>query len=303
MEEKCEIKKKHAFLILAHQNPEQLERLVSRLDSSVSNIYIHIDKKSHEMRSSDIVKRLSEKSNVILVPSIKTYWGGFSLVQAELILLREAYKDETNGYFHLLSGADYPTKPIETIVKRFENDTHDYIMWDEAESDRRYLIDSFYFYDLYNGRSKVGFWNDRVKRPFLVFIQRISHFCVSVLHLQIRRQIPGKYYHAYCAQWFSITKDTVGYILDYLSENPWYEQRFKHTAVSDETFLQMIIMNGPRAKYAVNNNLRYFGDGHMPQDQLGVDMKDYDSIINGDYIFVRKVLPNYSDSLIGKLEE
>lgn len=64
----------------------------------------------------------------------------------------------------------------------------------------------------------------------------MSHLLVRGLHIPIRRRISGKYYHTYCAQWFSITHDTVQYILQYLNENPWIEKRFKHTAVSDETF-------------------------------------------------------------------
>lgn len=69
------------------------------------------------MFNSKDVKNLSHRNNVKFVPSIKTYWVGFSLVQAELILLREAIKNEENQYSHLISGADFPTKPIIEIVQ------------------------------------------------------------------------------------------------------------------------------------------------------------------------------------------
>lgn len=36
---------KHAFLILAHTDPEQLKRLISSLNSDSSLFYIHWDKK------------------------------------------------------------------------------------------------------------------------------------------------------------------------------------------------------------------------------------------------------------------
>lgn len=294
---------KHAFLILAHQYPNLLLRLVDALMSPYSNIYIHIDRKSVEMANCEIVKMLALRENVWIVPSIKTYWGGFSLIQAELILLREAAKNKENRYFHLISGADFPTKPVMDIIQQFENDIHDYILWDEKETDRRYLIDSFYFYDLYGGKSKLGVWNDYVKRPFLVQIQRLSHLLVRGLRVPIRRKIPGNYYHAFGAQWFSITQDTMRYILKYLDENAWIEKRFRHTAMSDETFFVMIIMNGPRRDYAINDNLRYFGNGHIKQDALGLDMEDLKPIKAGNYIFCRKILPEISNELIGNIIE
>lgn len=40
---------KHAFLIIAHNNFEQLQLLVSLLDDVCNDIYVHIDKKTKEL--------------------------------------------------------------------------------------------------------------------------------------------------------------------------------------------------------------------------------------------------------------
>ena len=60
-------------------------------------------------------------------------------------------------------------------------------------------------------------------------------------------------------------------------------------------------MNGPRCTHAVNNNLRYFGNGHIKQDVLGLDMEDFKAIKEGNYIFCRKILPSISDKLMSAL--
>lgn len=139
--------KTHAFLILCYNNPSQLLRLVERLDSPFSRFYIHIDKK-HEKEMVDTVEvcKLRNKSNVIFVSPIEVYWGDFSLVRATLILLNEAYKDKSISVFHLLSGIDYPLKPISEIIQFFEDRNNDYIQWVPEESNKRYFVDRYYFY-------------------------------------------------------------------------------------------------------------------------------------------------------------
>lgn len=76
----------------------------------------------------------------------------------------------------------------------------------------------------------------------------------------------------------------------------WLEKRFENTAVSDETFFTMLIMNGPRKQYAVNNNLRYYGRGQENGDPYALTENDIPFIKNGDYLFARKFIPKVSDS-------
>ena len=37
---------KYAYLILAHNNPQQLERMLNMLQDPAAEFYIHVDKKS-----------------------------------------------------------------------------------------------------------------------------------------------------------------------------------------------------------------------------------------------------------------
>ncbi|MEO8170797.1 MAG: beta-1,6-N-acetylglucosaminyltransferase, partial [Oxalobacteraceae bacterium] len=109
---------KIAYLILAHDNPEHLQRLITALSSSSSSFYIHIDKKSN------IAPFLSIKGNHIHLTyeRASVYWGDFSQVDAILILLRAAVADGCHfDRFVLLSGADYPLRSAASIGQFFES--------------------------------------------------------------------------------------------------------------------------------------------------------------------------------------
>src|ERR1017187_8317504 len=96
---------KVAYLVVAHNNPQLLKKQVEVLSSEDCAFYIHIDQKSNieefgEIRGENVF--FSEKR-------IPVYWGGFSVIQAVLVLLQEAIDSSKNyDYLVLLSGCDYP---------------------------------------------------------------------------------------------------------------------------------------------------------------------------------------------------
>ena len=109
---------KHAFLIIAHNNWWQLKKLIECLDSDTHDIYVHVDKKSKDFDES-YFKNSVTKSSLKFYREFEVYWGGFSQVQVEMFLFKQAY---TNGYdyYHIISGADLPLKNNEEIDSFFE---------------------------------------------------------------------------------------------------------------------------------------------------------------------------------------
>lgn len=99
---------KHAYLIQAHNNKNQLLKLIHSLDYELNDIYIHIDAKS------DLIQFVNEfkcnKAKLYVVNSIKQHWGGFSQIHAEMILLESAFKNGPYLRYHLISGSDIPLK-------------------------------------------------------------------------------------------------------------------------------------------------------------------------------------------------
>lgn len=109
---------KICYLILAYNDPENLYRLINRLNDR-ADFYIHIDKKS-EIK--EFTTLFEDYPNVTFIKDrVKVYWGGFSIVQAELNLVETALS-KNNSYMRyvLLSGSDYPIKDTKEIHRFFE---------------------------------------------------------------------------------------------------------------------------------------------------------------------------------------
>ena len=103
---------KHAYLIMAHNEPEILQLLLSSLDDERNDIYVHIDRKA----SFDASVFRTLKSHFQVLPiHIDACWGDFSLVEIELALFKEAYSKGSYAYYHLLSGVDLPIKSQDYI--------------------------------------------------------------------------------------------------------------------------------------------------------------------------------------------
>lgn len=107
-----------AILILAHKNVDQLCRLVEYFKNDCE-VYIHIDKKQPIGNMEE--KRLLAYPQVKLVSrEYDVNWGGTSVLESEMHLLRKAVKMGKADYYHLISGQDYPTRPLECFLKFFE---------------------------------------------------------------------------------------------------------------------------------------------------------------------------------------
>ena len=96
----------HAILILAHKNPEMLIPLVGYFKRDCM-VYIHFDAASPFPASVQSVLRDYPQVKGIY-QQCRVHWGGFSVLQAELFLLRAALSDGRADFYHLISGQDYP---------------------------------------------------------------------------------------------------------------------------------------------------------------------------------------------------
>jgi hypothetical protein len=116
---------KIAYLILAHNTPNHLRRLIKSLSSTSSSFFIHLDKKSNAKEFLGI----GENDIYFTQERIPVFWGDFSQVDAILLLLKTALADQRNfGRFVLLSGADYPIRSTFYIEQFFQiNEDKEYI--------------------------------------------------------------------------------------------------------------------------------------------------------------------------------
>lgn len=106
------------FVILNHDEPERLHRLVRRLTSMFDSPPIACH---HDFGQCPMEVASGWPENVRFVrPHRATSWGTFSVVEAALDALRLLYETRTVRWFALLSGADYPIARAARILEELD---------------------------------------------------------------------------------------------------------------------------------------------------------------------------------------
>lgn len=228
---------KHAYLIIAHNDFDILEKQLRLLDDNRNDFYIHIDKKVKDFPYRKFLE-LTQFSAVRFIESTDIRWGDFSMVTCELSLLKAAIKGNYR-YYHLLSGVDMPLKTNNEIHAFFaEHDGLQFVHFcpdylAEAVRDR---MDRYYLMRWWKPpkRGVVGFVAKMTVR-LVLYMQRV---------LGIRRKINKNMRFGYGSQWFSITSELARYVL---SNEGWIRRHFRFACCSDEHFMQTLILQSPFA--------------------------------------------------------
>ena len=270
---------KFAYMIMAHNEPYVLDKLIRMLDYPDNDIYIHVDAKSNLIDKS---KLHTHSAGLIILPSRKVTWGGISQIYVILDLITEALKTE-HDYYHLISGVDLPLKNNYDMVEFFEkNKGKEFIgitpEWAESPGiAQRYKLHWFF-------QDNIG-----KKKNILYFVSRVITKVEK--HIGFKRE-KGEDIHFYGGPGgFSVTEQAAKYIL---GQGDWAKKRFKETICSDEIYAQTIIGNSAFADQIYNKEskdsyiecLRYARfNGESP---FVLNMNDYDTLINSEFIFARK---------------
>ncbi|WP_207494046.1 beta-1,6-N-acetylglucosaminyltransferase [Aridibaculum aurantiacum] len=269
-----------AYIILAHKNGEQVYRLVERLNDDFSFFFLHIDKKASLEEFAPVVNAFTKK--VKLVNRVPINWGGFGLVEATLNAMHDIKNHSINfNWISLLSGQDYPIKKNDFIHHFFKTAT------EAAFMDYSLLPD-------YNRWSPRGGYY-RIDRYYLG-LESHSKLTAKALNFLARfipvvRRPSMKALCPYAgSQWWSMTKETMEYVLDYVENHPLYVPFHKYTFASDEVFFQTILLNAKHLKERVrNNNKRFFIWPDTSKAHPEVLVKEnIDVIMSSEALFARK---------------
>lgn len=265
--------KKHAYLIMAHNNFDQLQTLIGLLDDPQNDIYLHVDKRAATFQTDRIRVR---KSNLIPIKRMRVNWGGHSQINCELNLLKASVQNQY-VYYHLLSGVDLPIKTQAEIRSFFDKAfPGNFIRFDpNANQTGSFLprISTYHLLQDYIGR-KSGLW--------IALLEKIEHYSLWVQRrIGLRRK---QYIPAFKGtNWFSITHELAEYIL---SKEHLIRKQFYYSFCADEIFLHSVVMASPYRETVVNNSLRAIdwtrGSPYVYKKE------DVDALLLSDDLFARK---------------
>ena len=235
---------KIAYLLLAHDHPLHLVRLIAAIQTEHAHIFLHIDKKSRGM-----MYLPNTNTMTVIKDAVTVNWGGFSIVQATLNLLQEATTCGEYDYFILLSGADYPIRSNASILRHLEHYQGKEFMNLCKMPEVNKTFDRIVYPFIEN---KYDFALPGISKAVNGVIKRIN----KKLHSRrFKRRYPQQYAHLtfYAGtQWWALSRPCVDYILQFLKQNPAYSQFYKYTRVPDEMFFHTMIGNSPFKENVVN---------------------------------------------------
>jgi hypothetical protein len=275
-----------AYHILACKEPEQVARLVNRIQTDSDFIYIHFDTMIGKKRFQEWKNLIEEKcpnKNITIVSEFRCKYGSFGLVDSTLSAIK-FYENVDYDYFIVLSGDSYPIKSLEIL---------------RNELTRRNSTFMEFFEIPYEGWFQGGL--HRLKYSYY-FLPKKKYPYVWTFRLpRIRKGLPCglKPYGGYGS--FCLQKRHASYLLQFAEKNPIVIKFFKRVWAPDEFFYQTILLNSPLKSSIINYSIMYvdFSEGTSHAKVLTKD--DLESIRKSGRFFARKF--SMDDGILDIIDE
>ena len=229
-----------SFLILAHCDPLQLQHLLKAIAHPGHHIWVHLDRKLNKASQRAFYEIKPDHSDVHYISRVRVQWAHISLVWAAQYLLEEASRlHPQSRYFVLLSGQDFPIKPIGEIREA--------LMRGEARG--RNFID---YHPLPHPLWKDGGWaryrryhwhwrgHYQVTPPFgrvrPALLRRLYRYFYKPAHSPF-----GPLYGGW--QWWAMHAEAVQHLLSHPREVHRQMQYFRYARHPEEAFYQTWLAN------------------------------------------------------------
>ena len=276
-----------AYIILAHKLPEQLVRLVKKLNTDATSFIIHVDRKTDQKTYQKIVNALSPFENVYFLKRHVCNWGGFGHVQATLDGIREVFALNLQfDYAILLTGQDYPIKSNEIIEKSLE------------ENNQNSFIEYFHlpneiWENENGGLDRINYWHlNFLGEPRKIFPRFDLIYLKSIKRFKI---FGGSSY-------WCLTRDCVKFIIEYLEQNDNFIKFWKYVRIPDEGFFQTLLLNSDYKGQLINDNFRYIVWSNSPHPEI-LGEQEYEQFITSNKLFARKFDVTVNSNILDMIDE
>lgn len=274
---------KHAFLIIAHNEFEVLQKLIDALDNERNDIYVHIDAKVKKIPT---LKVFHSQLN-ILKNRICVIWGDVAQIACEIRLMEEAvFSGNRYIFYHIISGTHYPLVSNQYIFDYFDLYKGKSILQaiEESSDDAQMRIGRYhYFLSYFNSKWAVVRKISRILWVSLLSIQKI---------LGIERDI--SYNGGKASNWCSLSEEAVKAVL---ADKKRILQRFSRTFCADELFVPSVLKEH-NLPFIYSNQLLYVDFiRYTPTILTG---ENYDKLMASKCLFARK-MTSESMELINKI--
>jgi hypothetical protein len=277
-----------AHLIIAYKEPTQVARLVKALSHEDFDFFIHLDKKA-DRTAFDLVARMDRVQfirNRVLVR-----WAGFSFTEAIITGLREVLASGVAyDFINVMSGQEYPLKPVASMVDFLGNHIGSTFMSYEKEGSPWW-------------QEAIG----RIEQYHSTDFQFKGQYRLQKLVNRImpKRKFPLPYtlYGGNCSMYWTISRACAGYVVSFLDQHQALQRFARFTWAPDEFLIPTIIMNSPFREKVINNNLRYIDWSLGGANPKLLTVADLDKLARSESFFARKFDIRQDSVVLDKLDE
>lgn len=213
------------YVVLAHKDPQHLERLIGAL--APSPVFVHIDARVTGTAYSSLRAASREAEHL---PRSATGWAGWGLVEAELTGLLDLIDNTDVSHIGILSGQDFPLRSSTALNSYFQDGvsavTVKPIPW-------AMLGDG-------GGLPRVRYWH------------------TSLRGRKLRSPFPRRFPHRaepyFAQQWCVLSREAASAVLQADRDRADIRRFYRHTWIPDEGYLPTLLMyTGPPGKLISEN--------------------------------------------------
>jgi hypothetical protein len=270
------------YIILAHQLPQQLIRLVKRLQSADVTFVIHLDKRMDKRDVAQIHTGLKKDDNIHYVPSHYCAWSDFGSTHAANKAISLIINEKIPCDFAiLLSGQDYPLRPRQELLQFLEaNPGKCFMEFFPMPTDKWQN----------GGMERVNRWHFSL--PWLQKFRKPWRLSTLLLNFMVNAIMPQRTFPAGFspyggAQWWGFNRECLEYIHVYNAAHPKFWKFFRHAYHSSEIFYQTLLLNSPLATQFENQILTYVDWSGNPAPKI-LTVDDYQPLLESGKFFARK---------------
>lgn len=279
-------------IVLAHDRPEQLARLLALLRHPDIRLYLHVDSRRNIEPFRAALGRVG-MDDVAFLNRHPTRWGGPEVLDAAVDGLARAF-EEGCTYFTLISGQDWPLRSAQAIVDFF------------ASAGSRSFLSHFDYpaeHLRFGGRDRIEFYSYNImgRRETCIprgedasFLNRKGRVMNELLRLRSapgrRRRFPNYLRPVGGWLWWNLSREAAEYVLEFLSAHPDYRRFHEHGLSPDEVFFQSILVGTDYATdhEVINDSLRFTIWEPRSSHPRTLTTANLQALLASDALFARK---------------
>jgi Core-2/I-Branching enzyme len=283
-----------AYIVMVHQDAENVEALLDALEDPTVFIYLHVDLSSPQSFHQVISNLVKDRENIAIMPNpFAITWSHISMLWVEIRAFFDLLDLISFDYVINLSGSDYPLKSAKTIFDHLERKPQSNWLWWKADGSKTIGDLETRFLPMYHCREYGGDWKNRcLMQPWEPKGQR-EFTGYSDLFPQLFKT----------SQWMILHRSTVEYLRT-SEAGKLFLMHSEHTAIPDEMFFATLLATTPfnGRTFRDPKRLMFWNGGSHPYVWTG-ENKGVIKAWEKHFLWIRKVDVTRDQQLKGLLDD